>query len=668
MNDRKGISSCIKATTLAATILTAALGAPAAQSTATAQAGPGTIAYVFRRDTPDVLEYANFLTTKGYSVTKVPLGAVLGTDFTRFDLTLIADDTGNLSDWGIPPSTAAQVAQITSARKPIIGIGEGGYAFLGKALDFIGWPQGWHGLQDQVNRSGAPASTTIFGVPNSMPAGTVKVYNVPSNEVGIYLTSAPPSVDPIGLEPPSPDHASLIREGCHFLWGFSDDPGKMTSDGKGLFENYVQYARFFQCNSTPTPPPDNCYRIDKRAAPADGATVAPGATIAYTITYALNPTAGPSCEKEGRITDKVPDDTLYVPGSASDGITPAADGTLTWVAAGSGSKVFKVTLLDTACRQTAAGAPIGFVKNQAALYIGAFLPVLSNLVTHKVQCGPIGFPNDQPPYAEKEIEVYPYPIIAGQPTDVSVKVSNNTSSTITTVVHFQGSPDKFGIGLSFTDFASRTVTIPAHATVLVKVTTTFAAVGHYCIQVRVDAPGVAPIFTQRNLDVMEDLKPGVTDILTFTVGNPNTFSTTINLVVNNTCPGWMAVVSPMSVSLAPGATAAVQLQTTPPNPIILGSGCHIDVQGWYIDPTTNQSVLLGGIRKLDVPPVQLPHPDIPWEEKEITLNPNPPVTGQPAQICVALQNPLSVTRTATLIYAVADFGAGIPSRPYRRRL
>ena len=57
MNDRKGISSCIKATTLAATILTAALGAPAAQSTATAQAGPGTIAYVFRRDTPDVLEY-----------------------------------------------------------------------------------------------------------------------------------------------------------------------------------------------------------------------------------------------------------------------------------------------------------------------------------------------------------------------------------------------------------------------------------------------------------------------------------------------------------------------------------------------------------------------------------------------------------------------------------
>lgn len=660
MSTRTSFARLCGAITLAATL--AGSVSPAQAAPKADPEGSGKVAYVFRRDTPDILQYSNFLTAKGYTVTNVPLGAVLATNFANFDLTVIADDTGNLNDWGIPPSTAAQVSQITSARKPILGIGEGGYAFFGHVPDYIGWPNGWHGPNALLDRAaGAPVS--IFSAPNAMPPGTIKVYNNPSNEVGIYMPPAPADVIAVGLEPASPSHASMAFQGCHFLWGFSDDPTKMTGDGQGLFENYVQYARFFQCAQNPTPPPDNCYRFLKSAVPADGSTVAPGAVILYKIDYAINPAGSPNCPKEARITDKVPDDTMYVPGSASDGIAPVG-GTLAWVVTGSGTKEFRVTVLDTACRQTAAGAPIGIIKNQATLYLPGFLPVLSNVVTHKVQCGPIGFPNDQPPYAEKEIEVYPYPIIAGQPTEVSVKVTNNTAAPVTVVVHFQGSPDKFGIGMSFSDFATKTVTIPPNSTVKVKVMATFAATGHYCIQVRVDAPGVPPIYTQRNLDVMEDLKPGVTDILSFTVGNPTSFNPlTINLNVINTCPGWSAVVVPASVSLAPGMTQTVQLQTTPPNPIVFGSGCHIDVQGWYVDPTTNQPALLGGIRKLDVPPVHLPHPEIPWEEKEITVNPNPPVTGQPAQICVQLQNPMPFPRTVTLAYAVADFGAGIPFTP-----
>jgi hypothetical protein len=622
----------------------------------------GNIAYVFRRDTPDILNYRDFLVAKGYTVALVPLGAVLGTDFTKFDLTVIADDTGNLNTWGIPPNTAAQVAQILAGNKPILGIGEGGYAFFGQVPDFIGWPQGWHGPQTLVRRAaGAPAA--IYA---SLPPDPIKVYTNPSNEVGIYLASVPPGVIPVGLEVPSEDHASLVFQGCHFLWGFSDEPAKMTADGQTLLANYVEYARLFQCSrQPPPPPPDNCFRLAKSAVPPNGTTVAPGTVIEYSISYAL--TAGANCPREGRLVDVVPADTVYVPGSASDGISPAADGSLTWVVTGLGVKTFKVIVLDTACRPHAAGAPGGVITNQATLYLPPFAPVTSNVVTHKVQCGPVGFPNDKPPYAEDEIQINPYPIIAGKPTEVSVKVHNNTGSPVTAVVRFQTSPDKFGIGLSFSDFATKTVTIAANSTVLVKTTTTFAATGHYCIQIRVDvtdaAGRVTSIFTQRNLDVTEDLKPGVTDVLTFTVGNPKPFAATINLVVINTCPGWTATVNPSSVNLPPGSTTTAQLIVTPPNPITFGSGCHIDVQGWLVNPTTNQPELIGGIRKLDVPPVRLPHPDIPWEEKEITVNPDPPVVGQPAQICVELQNPLPVPRTVTLEYAVADFGAGIPFTP-----
>ncbi|MFN8594913.1 MAG: hypothetical protein U0559_01830 [Anaerolineae bacterium] len=57
---------------------------------------------------------------------------------------------------------------------------------------------------------------------------------------------------------------------------------------------------------------------------------------------------------------------------------------------------------------------------------------------------------------------------------------------------------------------------------------------------KIESAGYAPIYTYRNLDVTEDL-PGVTDVLTFTVMNPTANPATIDLVVDNTCPGWSAV-------------------------------------------------------------------------------------------------------------------------------
>jgi hypothetical protein len=73
--------------------------------------------------------------------------------------------------------------------------------------------------------------------------------------------------------------------------------------------------------------------------------------------------------------------------------------------------------------------------------------------------------------------------------------------------------------------------------------------------------------------------------------------------------------------------------------------------------------MIGGIRKLDVPPVQLPPSEPPWMEKEITVNPDPPTVGTPISYCLELQNPLPFSRTVTLVYEYADFGAGIGFTP-----
>jgi uncharacterized repeat protein (TIGR01451 family) len=614
----------------------------------------GTIAYVFRGDRVDATSFYNLLTGAGYVVDLIPLSDVLSTTFDPYDLIIIADDSGYLDAWGQPGLTAQQVNRILAPDPdvPILGLGEGGYAFFGRLGLFIGWPNGWHGPEDEVEEGpGAPSGYYVAGGP------VHQLYTNPVNEVGIYLGAnqqAPTGVQVIGLEPPNPDHASLIQEGCRQLWGFSGNPLAMTGDGGQVFLNAVSYVRNFQC-APDDPPPEACFSIEKVASPAAGTTVAPGDVIEYTINYVWSDDPNCSTAKlQTKIIDFVPHDTMFVPGSATGGITPQPDGALVWPvtpAAGTQSVSFKVRVSDTQCANQRT------VNNEARLLVPFASPESSGIVSHPVRCPDITFPNDEPPYAEEEVQIYPYPLIANRPSTITVKITNNASVAKTVAVRFQTSPERFGIGLDFSTFDTLTYTIPAGSSIIAATTYEPVVPGHYCIQITVQGtdPGDPVIRTQRNLDVTEDLQPGVPDDLVFNVGNPTGATADVLLAVDNTCPGWTAVVSPtLLAGMAPGEVRQATLTVTPPNSAVLGTGCHIDVQGWI------DGELIGGIRKLDVPPVSLPV-DVqpPYMEQEISLIPDPPVVGSPGQICVELQNPLSISRTVTLDYTVADFGAGI---------
>ena len=285
----------------------------------------GKIAYVFHGNTQSATSFYNLLVAHGYSVDLVPLGDVLTTDFSAYDLILIADDTGDLDQWGTTGNTDAQVANIVAGFKPIVGLGEGGYAFFGRIPLFIGWPNGWHGLQDQVKKySTAPAAFYA-----GLASDPVNHYTTPVNSVGIYTGTNPLPADfqVIGQEVPTSDHASLSREDCRLLWGASGNPLAMSADGRILFLNAVSYMRFFQC-SRPTLPPQSCITIDKTSNPPSGTSVTPGDIIDYTITYTVS--NDPACKEPTgiRLVDTVPADTIFVPGSATGGISPGADGSL----------------------------------------------------------------------------------------------------------------------------------------------------------------------------------------------------------------------------------------------------------------------------------------------------------------------------------------------------
>ena len=608
----------------------------------------GKIAYVFRHDIATANDFKNLLTPKGFTVQLVPLGNVLATNFGAFDLVIIADDTGSLSNWG---SIAGQSIHIAAPGVPVVGLGEGGYAFFGQLSRQIGWPNGWHGPLDRVT----PTNTALtyyhipnnFGspVPNPMP-----LYTHPVNEVGIYLKPLA-GVVPLGLEPAHDDHAPLIAERCDQLWGFSAGPLAMTASGRNLFVNAVVYGLSRECQPPPTP--RECVTVVKTAEPPAGTPVKPGDVITYHIKYTVKD--DPACKAlEARLADPIPKDTIYVPNSASDGITPGMDGALHWflgnLAPGaSGEKTFKVYVTDAQCNDQRR------VVNQARFF-STLGVVNSNIVTHPVKCPPVTPAGTQPPYAEDEIQVYPYPLITGHPTDFSVRIHNLLSITQQVSVTFMTSPQRFGIGLDFNALpgGQQVVSIPGNGYVEVHLNWTPVSSGHYCILVKIEGAGFAPIYTQRNLDVTEDLQPGVEDTLQFAVRNPKPNPANMLLVVDNTCPGWTATVDPtILTNMAPGEVRTATLHVVPPTDHPLGTECHIDVQGWI------GSELIGGIRKLDVPPVHLPHSDPFWMENEISVNPDPPVVAKPAQICVQLQNPMGFARTVDLDYAVADFGAGI---------
>ena len=383
--------------------------------------------------------------------------------------------------------------------------------------------------------------------------------------------------------------------------------------------------------------------------------------IENTITYTYSDAQGCGNPAEATLIDSVPLDTVFVPGSAGPGVVPGADGSLVWTvtpASGPQTKKFKVVVSENQCVDQR------MVNNRAGLLVGSSPPVVSNVVSHPVTCPAIGLPNDEPMFAEGEISIHPYPLVAGHPSTIQVRVTNNTATPQLVHVAFQTSPNKFGIGLDFNAFDNRSALIPAHGSAIVEGVYVPVATGHYCIQIVVTGPGLdQPLVTQRNLDVSEDLQAGVSDDLTFKVGNNSSTTADISLVVDNTCPGWTAVISDPAgavlTNMAPGEVREATLTVTPPTPVTLGSGCHIDVQGWIGDQ------MIGGIRKMDVPPVHLPlNVNPPWEEPEITFDPSPPVVGVAGKMCVELQNPLSVPKVVTIEYAVADFGAGIPFTPF----
>jgi len=270
---------------------------------------------------------------------------------------------------------------------------------------------------------------------------------------------------------------------------------------------------------------------------------------------------------------------------------------------------------------------------------------------------PLHPPHD-PIYAESEIFVQPYPVLADAPTEVGAEIRNPSPFTQTISVRFSFS--NFGIGLPFTPINPPIeVVLPPNS---IQIITTFwipPHEGHWCIMVEILSPGQPPYFSQRNIDVDEPLELDKPHARPIEVGNPDTQPHTITLGLIPHTEGWeFSLSQDVLPNMQPGEIRPVVLTVTPHGELPPDGTPVVDVEG-YIDGN-----LIGGIRKLYRPPVPVHRPQDPvYAESEISVFPYPIIPGEPVELGVEVFNPTQQDQIVTATFSIANFGIGLPFSP-----
>jgi len=176
--------------------------------------------------------------------------------------------------------------------------------------------------------------------------------------------------------------------------------------------------------------------------------------------------------------------------------------------------------------------------------------------------------------------------------------------------------------------------------------------------VMLEMEGYEPVFSRRNVDVGEPLRRGEPHSLTFPVGiGSHAEPATVTLGLINYRAGWGASLSDYRlVNVQPGQQIYATLTVTPTLDAQLGTGEPIvDVEAYV------GGELVGGFRKLDVPPISVHKPhEKSYAESEITIDPYPPQLGQESRVSAVLHNTDAAPATVEVEFGWAKFGMGIP--------
>jgi hypothetical protein len=193
------------------------------------------LAFIYNNDKESADSYQTLLEEAGFSLQQIRVQAAAKTDFRSFAAILVGSDTARL--WG------GSAQAVDKAKKPILGLGEGGYDFFGDLKLAIGAPHGWHGNDRGVFLVN-PAKSDLWAF-SKAPVKVeefITVYET-TNHVGIYVPKPAEDVLLLGREEKDAQHFPLLRQGSHYvLWGFTASPNQVTRAGKEFFVATCRYT------------------------------------------------------------------------------------------------------------------------------------------------------------------------------------------------------------------------------------------------------------------------------------------------------------------------------------------------------------------------------------------------------------------------------------------
>ena len=136
--------------------------------------------------------------------------------------------------------------------------------------------------------------------------------------------------------------------------------------------------------------------------------------------------------------------------------------------------------------------------------------------------------------------------------------------------------------------------------------------------------------SQRNIDIWEDLQPGVPALTVFPVRNSTGALDHHRAVSDEHLARLGAFLTPpVLTNMDVGETRPVTLTVVPPAGLLGSREPIVDVEA---RSEGGQGPLIGGFRKLDMPPVPLHRlKDPPYAETEISVNPYPTLPGEPTR-------------------------------------
>ncbi len=204
-------------------------------------------AFIYLNDENSANSFKELLKESDLGTDLIALEDVSTTDFDQYATVIIGSDIKRA--WS---TSAANL--VRDAKKPVLGLGEGGYYFFGQLDLAIGSPHGWHGGNVAVKpmRQNASSFWSTSGL--NVPANEELALYAETGHVGLHLPEPTSRDVAIGQELASSSHYPIAEQDQRYmLWGFTGSPKHMTTLGKQLFVHTCRYVASMKGPSKSSP-------------------------------------------------------------------------------------------------------------------------------------------------------------------------------------------------------------------------------------------------------------------------------------------------------------------------------------------------------------------------------------------------------------------------------